>query len=218
MTKRKRPRTPVPPAAPSGPRIKKIVLIAASVTALAVAATILIVNATGDEDKKPVARPTLEFFPERIGVPAKDAGCKPVERPPYQGHVMLDPGEKHPPYNTTPPASGWFLGANPEPAYYEIPIPIERMMNVAAYGGILLWSSKAESPPARRYTRLKASAVLVGQTEPSIKSGVVFTAWGVLQRCEKFSGEAMEAFGKAFYKKALKAKEPKAITYEQLSF
>jgi len=157
-----------------------------------------------------VPTPTLSplTFPEDEGVPAAEAGCRPVQTPPYQGHAELTPGQEHPPYNTDPPTSGWYLIVKPNAGFYGIPLPAERIMNIPADGGIVIWISESETRATRRFSFALHAADVLMTVWPGVEQGVVFTAWGVMQRCQKFSGEVAMAFIERYRLTALKQREP----------
>lgn len=57
---------------------------------------------------------------------------------PDQGRTHVAPGEPHPPYNTTPPTSGWHL-ANVAPwGVFNEPVPNELQIHNLEHGGVLL--------------------------------------------------------------------------------
>ena len=57
---------------------------------------------------------------------------------PIQGRAHIAPEESHPPYNTTPPTSGWHY-ENPAPwGVSSLPIPDEVQVHNLEHGGIML--------------------------------------------------------------------------------
>lgn len=186
-------------------RAKRIAWIAAAAVAAGGVAGLFAFTG-GSDGPKP--KPSPVSFPQDEGVPFAEAGCQPVQTPPYQGHEEVRPGDAHPAYNTDPPTSGWYLIARPNAGFYGIPLPIERIMNLPANGGIGIWVSQSEATTTRRFMSALGSSDVIATVWPGVKEGVVFTAWGVIQRCKRFSGEAAIAFIQQYRLTALKQREP----------
>lgn len=199
--------TPAPPARSR----KKPLLIGTGIAGLVALAGVLVLNLTSGDDNKP-PEPTVSplAFAEDAGVPYAQAGCEDAETPSYQGHQEVMPGDEHPPYSSKPPTSGWYLIVRPQAGFYRIPLPVERIMNIPANGGVAIWTSEAEAFEVQRFM-IKAGRddVIANVWSDEVPTGVVFTAWGVMQRCEKFSGQAASAFLATYGTgKALKEREP----------
>lgn len=138
------------------------------------------------------------------GVLASQAGCSEVETPKDQGSHQVETGEKHPPYSSTPPTSGWYRLGSLTPALYYVPTADnETLVRNMAEGDVIIWHtglSKGELEDLKGLMVLLKSEQLLGV--PGKKLGleekIVLTAWGRLQRCEELSGEAIEDFFERF--------------------
>ncbi|MGH2829886.1 MAG: hypothetical protein ACRDJM_05335, partial [Actinomycetota bacterium] len=62
-------------------------------TASALVATIVFAVVNNGETPRPLPTPKDGGFPELVGVEPAAAGCKAVEKPRYQGHVPVQPGQ-----------------------------------------------------------------------------------------------------------------------------
>ncbi len=206
-----RPKTGPDPRAKTQSGLSRLLVIVLAAAVLVGGGTLAIVMLSGGGDKT-VAEPTFSplGFPEQAGTPAARARCGAIERPKYQGRIKVEVGQKHPDYSSSPPTSGWFrIGVSP--AWYGVSPPIEQVMGIPANGGIAIWVSDVESRNSRLWHTLKRRNDVIVVADPSIKTGVVFTAWGLKQRCEYFSGEYATSFLNRWTNmRALKEVEPTA--------
>lgn len=136
----------------------------------------------------------------QIGVPADQAGCSPVRSPEIQPAVEVDGADaKHPPYSSTPPTSGWHLVHPLPPAGYLTPHDPEFVVANLAEGDVAVWhvglTEKERQDLIGLFVLLKSEYILaVSGEELGLDHKIVLTAWGKLQECEKFSGQAIARF------------------------
>lgn len=179
-------------------------------TAVAVLATGSGVGAYFLSRETPVKEPARVPAPIEIGAKAEEAKCGDPERPKYQGYKEIKAGESHPPYGSDPPTSGWFI-EDISPGYYHVPVPTEHAMGIAAKGGVIVWTSEKESKDVRAFYTFAHRNDIIGVLDRDAASGVVFVAWGVMVRCERFSGELLVRFIERYSQgKALVFAEPNA--------
>lgn len=196
------------PTQPSVPRRRRLTVTIATV--VAVLATGSGVGAYFLSREEPVKEPARVPAPIEIGVKAEEAKCTAPERPKYQGYTQIKAGQSHPPYGSDPPTSGWFI-EDISPGYYHVPVPVENAMGIAAKGGVIVWTSQKESRDVRAFYTFARRNDIIGVLDPKASSGVVFVAWGVMVRCERFSGEMLVRFIERYSKgKALVFAEPDA--------
>lgn len=194
--------------APSPRRRRRITIAVA--TTVAVLATGSGVGAYFLSRDEPVKEPVRVPAPVEIGATAEEAKCSDPERPKYQGYNQIKAGESHPPYSSEPATSGWFVD-DISPGYYHVPVPPENALSIAARGGVLVWTSEKESRDMRFFYNIAHRNDIVGVLDPDAKSGVVFVAWGVMVRCERFSGDMLARFIERYSDgKALVFAEPNA--------
>jgi len=176
--------------ADTGPRGRRILVAAIAAVVVAGAITTAIVVSNDEGKTEP---PRVDPHPTALGVPAAQAGCRKVERPEYQGRIALKPEQKHPPYSSSPPTSGWFM-PNSLPGAYAMAQPLERVMDIPANGGVAIFATEEFDPEVRKFYNLSHSDDLVTRVYPDMETGVAFVAWGLIQRCDRFSGEAARSF------------------------
>jgi hypothetical protein len=133
------------------------------------------------------------------GVPADEAGCSAVDSPPDQGAHQVEQGENHPPYNSTPPTSGWYSVGALTPALYYVPFDPEVLVRNMAEGDVVIWHSGLSEPELQDLKGvmvLLESEQLVGlpYSKQGLEQKIVLTAWGHIQRCEELSGEVIAEF------------------------
>jgi hypothetical protein len=151
-------------------------------------------------------RPGFDLGPvprrlDLIGVPAEEAGCSDVESPPVQKTRIISPDQKHRPYTSTPPTSGaHFLTPLPAAIYYTPHVP-EQVVSNLAVGDVVVWHTGVFTTEAKRNHLLglfllyrSEELVAVEGGELGLEDPIVLTAWGKLQRCERFSGQAVADF------------------------
>lgn len=111
---------------------------------------------------------------------------------PDQGRTHIAPGESHPPYNSTPPTSGWHLANVANWGVFQQPVPNELQIHNLEHGGILLQYNCGPEPAGgalddaackqladelaninRRYRSKVLTAPYPGMT-----SRIAITSWG----------------------------------------
>jgi hypothetical protein len=155
-----------------------------------------------DQSEEPAPTRTV-FLPSRVdqvGVSLDEAGCSEVEEPAIQQSRIIQVDEQHPPYTSTPPTSGpHYLGALSAGIYW-VPHDPEAVVANLAEGDVVVWHTGFDT--RKEQDQLKGLFVLFKSNEIVAVSGeelgleqpIVLTAWGKLQECEKFSGEAIADF------------------------
>jgi hypothetical protein len=136
-----------------------------------------------------------------IGVSREEAGCSDVESPPVQRTRIVVPDQKHPPYSSTPPTSGpHFLSALPAAIYFQ-PHQPEQVVSNLAQGDVVVWHTGVATTQEKRNQLIglfllyrSEELVAVEGSDLGLEDPIVLTAWGKLQRCERFSGEAVADF------------------------
>ena len=84
-------------------------------------------------------------------------------------------------------------------------------MGIAAKGGVIVWTSDKESRDMRFFYTLAHRNDIIGVLDRKASAGVVFVAWGVMVRCERFSGDMLLRFIERYSQgKALAFAEPSA--------
>jgi hypothetical protein len=172
-------------------------VVVAGVSVGAIAASIT------DQASEETAPARAVFLPSRadqVGVSLDEAGCSDVEEPAIQQSRIIQVDEQHPPYTSTPPTSGpHYLGALSAGIYWIAHDPEAVVANLAE-GDVVVWHTGFDT--RKEQDELKGLFVLFKSNEIVAVSGedlgleqpIVLTAWGKLQECEKFSGEAIADF------------------------
>jgi hypothetical protein len=118
-----------------------------------------------------------------------------------QGSEVIEAGEEHLPYNTTPPTSGW---------YYEIPLeniswgalqePVENEVQVAYLerGGVMVQYNCPDDcpdllPQLERVVNTYPQGVILAPY-PDTDSTIALTAWGWIDTFEAFDEVRIEQF------------------------
>jgi hypothetical protein len=118
----------------------------------------------------------------------------PAEAPPerqvsVQGRQHVVPGQSHPPYNPTPPTSGWHYAITARWGVHASPIPDELQVHNLEHGGILVQYSCADCPElvaqlegvVKRY---RSKVILAPY--PDMPQRISLTAWGKIAELEDF--------------------------------
>lgn len=139
-----------------------------------------------------------------VGLPAPGepvATCEDEEQPPLQGGQHLV-GEAEPPvpYSSTPPTSGWHASGAFEIAVQgpDDPLSEPRQVSVLEAGGVVV--AYHDLPEADRlmveaHVRGNHGGRVAVTPYDRLDAGtVVFTAWGVLQRCRGIDLDALDRF------------------------
>lgn len=134
------------------------------------------------------------------------ADCGEVETVAVQGgsHLL---GEQEPPvpYNSTPPTSGWHSSGGFQIGVRGPDEPMDEpdQVSVLESGGVVathrgLSGADRQELEARAGTEALAGRVAVTPYDALEEGQVVFTSWGVLQRCGALDLAALDAFAATY--------------------
>ncbi len=106
-------------------------------------------------------------------------------------------GQPHPPYNTTPPTSGWHYATTARWGVHSNPIPDELQVHNLEHGGIMVQYSCADCPElvaqlegvVKRY---RSKVILAPY--PDMPARIALTAWGSIAELEDFDEGAIVRF------------------------
>ncbi|HEV3474368.1 MAG TPA: DUF3105 domain-containing protein [Actinomycetota bacterium] len=174
-------------------------VIAAGVTAGALAGT-LTGGGESEEASGPRFTVPIPTSSRQVGVPIDEAGCTDVREPEIQPSRIIAPEEKHPPYSSVPPTSGPHYVGPLSAAIYWVPNDPEALVANLAQGDIVVYHTgfdeiKEQNELKGLFVYLHSEEILATPGEPlGLKHPIVLTAWGKLQECEQFSGEAIHRF------------------------
>lgn len=116
---------------------------------------------------------------------------------PDQGRAHIVPGQPHPPYNSSPPTSGWHFPAPANWGFYNDELPDELLVHNLEHGGI--WISVKSAGDAEVIDRLVAlmrryrSKVIV-TVRPGNDSRIAVAAWGRLMKLDQYDERAIVDF------------------------
>lgn len=132
--------------------------------------------------------------------PGATAGCTAPEHPRLQGGLHLL-GDAQPPerYSSVPPTSGWHTAGRPRVAVQPPGRPLSepQQVSVLEAGGVVVTYGGAADTVAALAPEIAArfaERVALTPYDRLPDGAVVFTAWGVLQRCTRADVAALEAF------------------------
>jgi hypothetical protein len=135
---------------------------------------------------------------EPTDAPAASAPCSAVEHPPEESGGHLLPGATPPvPYGTRPPTSGWHASGLVSPGVHAEPLTEPQQVTVLEGGRIVVsWRELADADRVEleAFTGIHANRVVSAPYDGIEPGQVVFTAWGVLQRCRGFDPRAALSF------------------------
>lgn len=162
----------------------------AAVVALAVATS----GCDGDEGRQ--AAPS----------PAVAQGCSPEEHPPLQaGSHLIGDTAPPVPYSSNPPTSGWHASGRPEPGVHDEPLTDPQIVSLLEAGQVVAVYDP-DALPAEAIADLEELAtgghtgrLSVTPANQEFPAPVTLTAWGVLQRCDRVSAEAVTSFVLSHY-------------------
>ncbi|MGH2350531.1 MAG: DUF3105 domain-containing protein [Chloroflexota bacterium] len=109
----------------------------------------------------------------------------PVQSFPIQGRAHIGRGQEHPPYNSTPPTSGWhFADAVAPPGIHTEPIPNEVQVHNLEHGEVMIQYDCPSGCPEmvsqlEAIVRSYPSKVLLAPY-PGIGRPIALTSWGKL--------------------------------------
>lgn len=133
-------------------------------------------------------------------------GCAAEEHPPLQaGSHLIGDTDPPVPYSSVPPTSGWHASGAPAPGVHDEPLSDPQIVALLERGQIVaVYDPDALDEEA--VTRLEELATAghdgrlnVTPAGTPVPAPLTLTAWGVLQRCEVVSAEAVTAFVLAHY-------------------
>lgn len=136
------------------------------------------------------------MFISRSAAPTPSDAARPVAD---QGITHIQPGQSHPPYNSTPPTSGWHY-TNPAPwGIHDQPIDDETQVHNLEHGGIMLQYWCPESCPelvaqlksvAERY---RSKVILAPYSKP-LPNRIALTAWRWIDTFDHFDAQRITSF------------------------
>lgn len=133
-------------------------------------------------------------------------GCAAEERPSLQaGSHLIGDTDPPVPYSSVPPTSGWHASGVPSPGVHEEPLSDPRIVALLEQGQVVaVYDPDALDDDA--ITRLEELATAghdgrlsVTPANTEVPAPVTLIAWGVLQRCEVASAEAVTTFVLSHY-------------------
>ena len=119
-----------------------------------------------------------------------------------QGHRIITPGEAHPPYNSTPPTSGWHYALPAHWGIHDSAIPDEVQLRNLAGGGVLIQYRPnlaiEELEQLRTFvadlrTDQKYCRVILAPYE-GLEQAIVLTAWNRIDRLTKYDADQIRGF------------------------
>lgn len=132
------------------------------------------------------------------------ATCEERTHPPREdgGHLI---GDQDPPvpYRSTPPTSGWHTSGHTPATVHppDEPLSGPRQVSVLEAGGVVVTYHELaanERAALERHVRENHGGTVAVTPYDELDAGeVVFTAWGVRQRCRGFDAEALDTFVEA---------------------
>jgi len=113
-------------------------------------------------------------------------------------HVGLT--DRHPPYNSNPPTSGWHYASPAAWGVYSQPLPDEQVVHNLEHGGI--WISYRDPDP-QLVEKLEAlmqrfPTKLIITPRPKNDTLIALAAWGHLLKLERYDEEPILAFIRAY--------------------
>ncbi len=129
---------------------------------------------------------------------------KPGVAYPDQGRAHIYAGERHPPYNSNPPTSGWHLPAPAAWGFYANELPDELVVHNLEHGGI--WISYKNPNDSQLTEKLEALArrfpvKVIITVRPKNDSPIAVAAWGRLLTLDHYDEQQTIAFINAFKNK-----------------
>ena len=118
-----------------------------------------------------------------------------------QGEELVEPGQDHPDYSTTPPTSGWYYNLTPEDTVWgphEEPLDNEAQVAYLRQGGILVQYNCPEdcSDLVKRLesvVNVYPEGVVLAPY-PSMDSTIALTSWGRIDTFEDFDERRIEDY------------------------
>ncbi|MBI3963107.1 MAG: DUF3105 domain-containing protein [Deinococcus sp.] len=120
---------------------------------------------------------------------------------PLQGAQHVSAGEAHPPYNSTPPTSGWHYDQPANWGIYTTSIPDEQQVHNLEHGGIMVQYRPDASPDLVQQLRQvvgRYRSKVVLAPYPGLDAPIVLTAWGRIDQLGAFDEGRIVAFIDAY--------------------
>ena len=126
----------------------------------------------------------------------------PGQAAPIQGREHVQPGEPHPPYNTSPPTSGWHFQNPAKWGVHTEPIQEEIQIHNLEHGGIVI---QYNCPQGCRDV-VDQLQKIVGQYQtkvilapyPKMQTKIAVTAWGRIDTMDQVDEARIKRFISAF--------------------
>jgi len=120
---------------------------------------------------------------------------------PLQGAQHVSAGEAHPPYNSTPPTSGWHYAQPADWGIYTTPIPDEQQVHNLEHGGIMVQYRPDAGPDIVQQLRQvvgRYQSKVILAPYPGLDTTIALTAWGRIDKLEAFDEGRIVAFINAY--------------------
>lgn len=120
---------------------------------------------------------------------------------PIQGQAHIGLTDRHPPYNSNPPTSGWHYAAPAAWGIYSQALPDEQLVHNLEHGGI--WISYRDPNDAQLVERLEAlirrfPTKLIITPRAKNDTLIAVAAWGHLLKLEQYDEGQILAFYSAY--------------------
>jgi hypothetical protein len=131
-------------------------------------------------------------------------GGPPIQRIPIQGQVHIERNQPHPPYNSTPPTSGWHYGDAVAPwGVSREPIPNEVQVHNLEHGGIMIQYDCPDGCPEivsrlESIVRSYPSKVILAPYPGIPDHRIAVTAWGRLAYLDQVDEPFLRRFIQRF--------------------
>lgn len=133
-------------------------------------------------------------------------GCAAEEHPPLQaGSHLIGDTDPPVPYSSVPPTSGWHASGAPTPGVHDEPLSDPQIVSLLEQGQVVaVYDPEAlDEDAVARLEELATTGhggrLSVTPANTAMPAPLTLTAWGVLQRCEVVSAEAVTTFVLAHY-------------------
>jgi hypothetical protein len=128
----------------------------------------------------------------------------PGRQVPIQGTEHVTPGQRHLPYNTTPPTSGWHYAGTARWGIHSQPIPDELQVHNLEHGGILVQYNCDDCPglvaQLEGVVNSYRSKVILAPY-PGMPQRIALTAWGRIAELTIFDEDDIASFIDAYRNK-----------------
>lgn len=141
--------------------------------------------------------------PEATASPVAEV-CTAEEHPPLQaGSHLIGDTDPPVPYSSVPPTSGWHASGPPAPGVHEQPLTDPQIVSLLEQGQIVAVYDPAalDEEAVARLEELGAGRDRLNVTPANtdVPAPVTLAAWGVLQRCDDVSADAVTTFVRAHH-------------------